>query len=94
MALALLRVSVLGLVRALDEDLECDADVATDQEEVLVQSQTVQGVEIAADSNPESAQEAVKGSVGERGDKGVGERAGEGLLCEGSVRVVEACGTD
>ena len=38
LALALLGVSVVGLVGALYEDLECDADVATDQEEVLVQS--------------------------------------------------------
>jgi hypothetical protein len=38
LALALLGVSVVGLVRALDEDLECDSDVATDQEEVLVQA--------------------------------------------------------
>lgn len=92
LALALLGVSGLGLVRALDEDLECDSDVATDQEEVLVQSQAVQGVEVPADGDPESAQKAVEGSMGERGDEGVGESAGEGLLRERSVRVVETYG--
>jgi hypothetical protein len=49
-------------------------------------------VEITADGYPEGAQEAVEGSMGERGDEGVGERAGEGLLRERSVRVVETYG--
>lgn len=46
---------------------------------------------VPADGDPEGAQEAVEGFLGEGGDKGVGECAGEGLLCEGSVGVVEAC---
>jgi hypothetical protein len=47
-------------------------------------------VEISADGDPEGAQEAVQGFLGEGWDEGVGECAGEGLLCEGSVGVVEA----
>ena len=49
-------------------------------------------MEIPTDGDPEGAQEAVEGSMRERGDEGVGERAGEGLLRERSVRMVEACG--
>lgn len=47
-------------------------------------------MEVPADGDPEGAQEAVEGSMGQRGDEGVGECAGEGLLRERSVRVVEA----
>lgn len=45
---------------------------------------------IPADGDPEGAQEAVESCLGEGGDERVGECAGEGLLCEGSVGVVEA----
>lgn len=48
-------------------------------------------MEVAADGDPESAQEAVHGLVGKGGDEGVGESAREGLLGERSVGVVEAC---
>lgn len=47
---------------------------------------------VPADGDPEGAQEAVESCLRERGDERVGECAGEGLLCEGSVGVVEAWG--
>lgn len=47
---------------------------------------------VPADGDPEGAQEAVESCLGEGGDERVGECAGEGLLCEGSVGVVEAWG--
>lgn len=40
--------------------------------------------------NPERAEEAVHGGMRERRDERVGERAGERLLREGSVGVIEA----
>lgn len=47
-------------------------------------------MKVPADGDPECAQEAVDGGVGQRWDEGVGEGAREGLLREGSVGVVEA----
>ena len=48
-------------------------------------------MEITTNGDPECAQEAVQCSMGERWDERVGKGAGESLLCEGSVGVVEAC---
>lgn len=48
-------------------------------------------MEVSANGDPEGTQEAVQGCLGEGWDEGVGECAGEGLLCERSVGVVEAC---
>lgn len=79
-----------GLRRSLQEDFKGDADVASDQEQVLVQTQAVERVEVAADGDPEGAQEAVQAGAREGGHEGVGEVAGEGLLREGAVGVVEA----
>lgn len=74
----------------LEEDLECHAYVAADQVEIFIEPQTVQRVEVPPDGDPERAQEAVECLPRESRDERVREVAGEGLLCEGTVGVVEA----
>ena len=59
--------------------------------QIFVEAKTIEGMEVPANSDPEGAEEAVECGAGKSRDEAVAEGAGEGLLGEGSVGVVEAC---